>query len=175
VRCARRRYYNDLWLFDTEELRWEQVARPRVSPAPRGGCQVWVSARIRVRVRADARILSAPFHHKVLLILHAPGRCQMGRAAPVERQGFVQVLRVEQKEYGQGIVRVGVSVGNRPKAGIAAGVRVLASGLCCHRIFSRNGAMQMEGSLCVAPVKASLDIGGSAGCGLRFTQPFCHR
>ena len=35
-----RRYYNDLWLFDTEELRWEQVARPGVAPAPRGGCQV---------------------------------------------------------------------------------------------------------------------------------------
>ena len=38
--ARQRRYYNDLWVFDTEGLRWEQVARPGVAPAPRGGCQV---------------------------------------------------------------------------------------------------------------------------------------
>ena len=34
------RYYNDLWEFDTEELRWAPVETRGPVPAPRGGCQL---------------------------------------------------------------------------------------------------------------------------------------
>ena len=37
------RYYNDVWAFDTEELSWQELARPdTVPPPPRGGSQVAV-------------------------------------------------------------------------------------------------------------------------------------
>ena len=35
------RYYNDVWAFDTDELSWQELARPdTVPPPPRGGSQV---------------------------------------------------------------------------------------------------------------------------------------
>jgi hypothetical protein len=35
------RYYNDLWAYDLEELRWDALGRPGANaPSPRGGCQL---------------------------------------------------------------------------------------------------------------------------------------
>ena len=92
--APRRRYYNDLWLFDTEELRWEQVARPGVSPAPRGGCQVRVRARVRERVRVliEARVRITEELRWLQVArpgaASAPhGGCQVRRAASLEGLG----------------------------------------------------------------------------------------
>lgn len=43
LRNGGRRYFNDLWVFSIEELKWEQMARPGSAPAPRGGCQLVVN------------------------------------------------------------------------------------------------------------------------------------
>lgn len=39
------RYYNDLWVYNMEELSWRSVGRAGSNgPSPRGGCQLAVHA-----------------------------------------------------------------------------------------------------------------------------------
>lgn len=41
--AVRHRYYNDLWVYDIEEMSWRSVGRERGSgPSPRGGSQLAV-------------------------------------------------------------------------------------------------------------------------------------
>ena len=46
ARAVRCRYFNDLWQFDIESLKWEQISRPGAVPAPRGGCQMVVAGDV---------------------------------------------------------------------------------------------------------------------------------
>lgn len=41
------RYYNDLWCYDLEEMRWENIGPPpgQLAPSPRGGCQLVAHGR----------------------------------------------------------------------------------------------------------------------------------
>lgn len=39
-------YYNDVWEFDTDELRWQELNTKNTGPAPRGGCQLALHANV---------------------------------------------------------------------------------------------------------------------------------
>ena len=54
MRGALRRYFNDLWEYDIEELRWRGVSPGSAArPSPRGGSQVAVAGRFRACERVQ--------------------------------------------------------------------------------------------------------------------------
>ena len=78
-----RRYYNDLWEYDIEELRWRSVSPSSAArPSPRGGSQVAVAGRFQsFRDLSDVALACAGCLHALpiagpcLLKLQAKPRC----------------------------------------------------------------------------------------------------
>jgi hypothetical protein len=68
-----RRYFNDLWAFDLEELSWRQLSKPGIiGPRPRGGCQMVVHQVTLPMIGSSCRLFkqervagSAGFAHTI--------------------------------------------------------------------------------------------------------------